>query len=417
MSKKKRFIFKIAFILDGIIVSLFIFMSINSILKSEELKLGNFHKDLAIYMEAISYDIGKRSNKYLVQIREKDEENKKVVYNHTTNISVSIFLNLYRSVAKAQNVYSSGKNFIQEYQKESIYPYIETNFKEQLRTADYAENEVKLNKNLLNLFARKQLENKIKERVGKEEGEFTIYIKDLTDKEVIEFGRFRKYPPASTFKVYTAILTLKNIEDGNLYWSSGVTLSKALWSPGPGTWFEKEDLGKVFSAQNLLWRMIVQSDNTAQSMLFALNGRANIENRLESELNLENTSLKEFHTTNRDMAYALENLYYRNYLNDYNSQYLLNLMINGYARDRIKAGLPSGVKAANKGGTLETSKHDVAIVFGNNTDYVLVVYSDDIIEQNAVNTIKDVSSLVWEYMENKQYEEKEEKVMENKSEN
>lgn len=271
--------------------------------------------------------------------------------------------------------------------------------KEQFLKGKELKVDLVLSKQIENIIFKTEFEKKIEERLNKEEGIHTVYIKDLKTKDVIEVGPIRKYPPASTFKMYTASLVLKDIQDGKLYWGSSATLSKGIWSAGPGTYFTEEDLGKSYTVESLLWRMIVQSDNTAQSMLFALLGRSNIEKRLVEDLELKETSLENFETSNRDMAFMLERIYNKEFLNENLSNHLMNLMIQGYARDRIKAGVPNGTKVANKGGTLPSSKHDVAIVFSEKQDYLLVIYTDEIIEAKAVQTIKDVSKMTWEYFE------------------
>ncbi len=249
----------------------------------------------------------------------------------------------------------------------------------------------------------RDLENQIQKRLAQEEGDFAVLVKDLKTQQVWKVGNFKQYPPASTFKVYTATLTLLSIERGDLYWGSSIILTKGLISPGPGSYFLEKNIGTAYTVENLLYRMIVLSDNTAQSMLFALLGRDKIEKRLESDLGLSNTSLENFETTNEDMASVFERHYRGEILSEYNTQYLISLLKQTLIRDRVRAGLPEGTVVANKGGTLDTSKHDVAIVYAPKTDYLIVVYTDNVDNEKAVTAIKNVSTIVWDYINSERY--------------
>ncbi|MBP3718576.1 MAG: N-acetylmuramoyl-L-alanine amidase [Eubacterium sp.] len=64
---------------------------------------------------------------------------------------------------------------------------------------------------------------------------------------------------------------------------------------------------------------------------------------------------------------------------------------------KIPAGLPSGVKVANKTGELEDVEHDVAIVYGEDSDYILCVLMSQLSSTSeGVEAIKKVSQKVYE---------------------
>lgn len=54
---------------------------------------------------------------------------------------------------------------------------------------------------------------------------------------------------------------------------------------------------------------------------------------------------------------------------------MLNLLLRQTRRWKIPSGLPSGVRVANKTGETSSVDHDMAIVFGKKTDYVICVFS------------------------------------------
>ncbi len=250
-----------------------------------------------------------------------------------------------------------------------------------------------------NIFLQ-ELESSIVEQVNSlSKGTMGVYYKNLRTEEIIEINSNVSFPPASTFKFYTALLTLLSIEKGDLSLSNSVTLSQALYVPY-GSVYTRANIGNSYTISNILYNMIAGSCNTGQSMLFARLKRENIDSRLLSDLGLKETSLKDFKTTPFEMAQTLEKLYEGNILSEEHRQLLIGLMNKSSTTDRIRAGLPKGTLVANKGGTLTGSKHDVAIVSSLNGDYILAIYTKDINESEAVGKIKDISKLVWEANDN-----------------
>ena len=71
------------------------------------------------------------------------------------------------------------------------------------------------------------------------------------------------------------------------------------------------------------------------------------------------------------------------------------LLLGQTRRTKIPAGVPSGVKVANKTGELAAVQNDVAIVFGTHP-YVLAVMSSDISSAVAPSQITELSRAVWD---------------------
>lgn len=227
-------------------------------------------------------------------------------------------------------------------------------------------------------------------------GTIGLYYKDLKTNEVININSNELFPPASTFKVYTALLALKSIEKGEFKINNSVTLSSGLYIPGSGTFYSQSDIGKSFSIQSIIEKMIKVSCNTAQSMLFARLGREKIENRLISDLGIGNTSLQKFYTTPQDMGVVFEKLYRYELLNQENTDYIINLLKQSSSHDRIRAGLPEGTISAIKGGTLAGTKNDVGIVYSVPGDYILSIYTKNAYEKEAVEKIQNLSKIIWD---------------------
>lgn len=75
-----------------------------------------------------------------------------------------------------------------------------------------------------------------------------------------------------------------------------------------------------------------------------------------------------------------------------------NLLLRQTRRWKIPAGIPSGIKVANKTGETSTVQHDMAIVYGKKTDYVICVFSSTGSESYAVPRIQSISRTVYQYL-------------------
>lgn len=198
--------------------------------------------------------------------------------------------------------------------------------------------------------------------------------------------------PASTYKIYVAYAVLHGIEQGTY------TLSQTL------------DDGHTI--QTDLSNMILNSDNSAARSLGFLVGWQNINSLLKSQgitaTNLYNyvppstQPVGDKHTTAADLATAVEKLYNGQLLNAANTQLLLGLMKQQHYRERIPAGVPSGVAVADKPGWLspadgvnEYVQNDAAIVYGPKSTYVLTIVTTG----NSTSALANLSKLIYNHLE------------------
>ena len=72
-------------------------------------------------------------------------------------------------------------------------------------------------------------------------------------------------------------------------------------------------------------------------------------------------------------------------------------------RQGIGLGLPDGVQFANKIGNLWTENDinfcDSAIVYGKNTDYILIIMDKDIDWVSGKQNLADLSKIVYSYLD------------------
>ena len=77
------------------------------------------------------------------------------------------------------------------------------------------------------------------------------------------------------------------------------------------------------------------------------------------------------------------------------SREMKNLLLRQTRRWKIPAGVPAGVRVANKTGETSSVQHDMAIVYGKKTDYIICVFSSTGNEGYAVPRIRNISRTVY----------------------
>ena len=63
---------------------------------------------------------------------------------------------------------------------------------------------------------------------------------------------------------------------------------------------------------------------------------------------------------------------------------------------KIPGGLGVDVRTANKTGETDEDQHDIAIVYGTKTTYILCVMSEN--ASNAIANIRNISRVVYNYL-------------------
>ena len=100
-------------------------------------------------------------------------------------------------------------------------------------------------------------------------------------------------------------------------------------------------------------------------------------------------------TSTRDCGSFLSQVYAGTLVSKNASERMMQLLLGQTRRTKIPAGVPSGVKVANKTGELAAVQNGVAIVFGTHP-YVLAVMSNDISSAVAPSQITELSRAVWD---------------------
>lgn len=239
-----------------------------------------------------------------------------------------------------------------------------------------------------------------------------LVIEDFRMKSRIVYNENKSFPSASLVKVPIMLACFYADEKKKINLKDSLILKSAQKVSGSGILKEIPG-GTSLTVEELVDLMITQSDNTACNMLIDLLGFDYINNFFQS-LGLKDTNLSrrmmqfavrkkgvENYTTARDMAFCLEIIYHKKFLNRKISQKSLSLLKRQEVNDRIPAGLPPSVVVAHKTGLERKICHDAGIVFTPQGDFLICVLTKGAKNTKAAKRfIAQVALDVYEYAQN-----------------
>jgi beta-lactamase class A len=256
-------------------------------------------------------------------------------------------------------------------------------------------------------FNMDSLQTALESLISGYEGEWSIYVKDLDNQEELVINN-RQMASASLIK---AFVMAKTYQDMDLVKQREGALVKA--DPTSDTVKQKVD--------TLLNNMITVSDNESFNELVRLQSEksdfldgAEHMNKYLAREGYEETLVQ--HTLSpssttptgigdnnltsvKDCGLLLERIYNGTCVSEEASEEMLNLLLNQQNSWKIPESLDEGIKVANKTGETDSSQHDIAIVYGEKTTYILCVMSENCPkEDDAIDYIRAISRMVYNYL-------------------
>jgi len=222
-------------------------------------------------------------------------------------------------------------------------------------------------------------------------GTWSVYVKDLKTDDFLSINPQKMYP-ASTIKLFAMAYAFELVKE--------------------------EKLANDAVLLELMTYMITESDNNCFNTLVSMFGGGDFLTGARA-LNtyLKNSGYKEtevHHTakpagvfitdggtntgTAKDCGLLLERIAKGKCVNNVLSAAMMNLMRGQTRRWKIPAALPPQAVVANKTGETDEVQHDVAVVSGPKTDYVICVFSTSS-DMSGINGIKAISKAVWDFLE------------------
>ena len=251
------------------------------------------------------------------------------------------------------------------------------------------------------------LKKTVKDFTEKLEGDWSIYVKDLKSGEKFSIND-KAMSSASLIKTFAMAASYDNMEE--IRENEGILLKA---DPASQTVADK-----LF---RLMENMVTYSDNESFNEMVRLqtdsnkfNSGARTINQYLREQGYKETAvlhtlapsntdpegLGSSNTTSvEDCGTLLEKIYRRECVSPEASDQMLSLLLNQDTRTKIPGGLKDSIQVANKTGENDKSQHDIGIVYGDKTDYILCVMSENAgKEAEAVSNIQRISAIVYYYL-------------------
>ncbi len=221
-------------------------------------------------------------------------------------------------------------------------------------------------------------------------GTWSVYVKDLKTGVVMNYNEC-KMSPASTIKLFCMASVYDQINSGKMEETASVsTLLKNMITISDNESFNElvrrqSSSGSFLSGASVINNYLKKNGYEDTEVHSALQPSST-----SSVSNGSNTS------SAKDCGLLLEQIYNGTCVSKSCSQKMLDLLLQQQRRSKIPAGLPAGVKVANKTGETSKVEHDTAIVYGEKTDYIICVFSSG--SSSAVSKIKAISQTVYQYL-------------------
>jgi len=216
------------------------------------------------------------------------------------------------------------------------------------------------------------------------EAKTSVYFRELNDGLWFSVGDTQQYIPASLRKVPLMIAILKQAERENglldrqvKFEQSSDDTSRQNFKPSQSLVF-----GNAYTVKDLIYRMIVYSDNNAFTIL------TKIVNPKELMRAYSNLRILDPQNTNSDNFLSVQTyesffrvLYNCSYLSREASDWALEILSKSEFKTGLVAGVPAGVKVAHKFGEKSGAEdgtvqlHDCGIIYYPNHPYMLCVMS------------------------------------------
>jgi len=240
---------------------------------------------------------------------------------------------------------------------------------------------------------------------GKQSGRIqsaSVYVKDMENDDWIEVNDTEGYYPGSLMKLAVLITYLKKSEDDKRILDKTLTLEKSVIAPGQTYKDEVIKPAIPYKISDLLYQMIVRSDNFATLLL---NRELDI-NDLNKLIHVLGLPKMDMHNANytitaKDYSKFMRILYNATYLNEENSQQALSMMSHSGFKKGLMRELPENVIVAHKFGETVSGNirelHESGIVYTGTHTYLITVMTKGLRVSDLADEISEISSKVYHY--------------------
>ncbi|MCL5025185.1 MAG: serine hydrolase [Chloroflexi bacterium] len=241
----------------------------------------------------------------------------------------------------------------------------------------------------------RELERRVRERLGDDVGDYGIMVKRLSDGRGVAINPDRVFYAASLFKLEVLYSVFKQRALGMLDFGELLTITpfEASYDLETLPW----EVGSQVSVADLLEAMVTFSDNTSAIVLYDRVGWARVDSDMR-ELGLQDSSVltEDLPTSARDMFVLMDAIASGEAVDRESSAEMIDLLSRQRINNRLPAMLPPETLVAHKTGEWDNATHDVGIVYAPSGPYVVALLSD---KPWDISTEAELSALVYEYFE------------------
>ena len=216
------------------------------------------------------------------------------------------------------------------------------------------------------------------------------------------------YAPASMLKVVIMIGYLKEADTDEAVLSNTYVYTADVSRASSGIPFEAPSslvVGKSYTVDDLVHRMIVDSDNGAMNLLLSHIDDAYL-SQVYSDLGLHGPLADgtQYTISAKDYSLFFRILYNSTYLSRENSEQALVLLSEASFQDGLVAGIPKGVPIAHKfgehingvGSTIDSIElHDCGYVYPSDAPYLICVMTKSKTLNESEKVISNISKMIY----------------------
>ncbi|MDQ5962918.1 MAG: beta-lactamase class [Patescibacteria group bacterium] len=247
------------------------------------------------------------------------------------------------------------------------------------------------------------LRQAMREYVSAQNGKVGVYFEYLPSGVSIGVNEKEEVPIASLSKVPIAMSIMKKIEQGKIKLETPLTIEKKHLDKKFGTLWKKGE-GTVLSVEEFIRYSLVESDNTANDILFdqlTTNEINAVYENFDIDVNTKDEVQK---ISPKSYSSIFRSLFLSSYLLEEHSSYILNTLTRTNFNDKIPAGIPPSVPVAHKIGVFQRLDNkqnvstDCGIVYVPKRQYILCVFVETSDEEEATTHIKYLSNMIYQYI-------------------
>ncbi len=248
------------------------------------------------------------------------------------------------------------------------------------------------------------------ERARDDVTELSLYLRDLNNGPWVGINLGREFYPASLYKV-PLLITYLELRDKrpNLFKEKIVVSKREEVDPSYYTNHSKLpplELNRTYSVEELLERLIIDSDNTAAFILATHITNEELTS-IYKNLTLDNPEKKggSAPMTARNYATFFRVLYNSSYIDKDASEYALSLLSKTNFDAGLVAGVPKDVVVSHKfgirsipsiDGTTLVQLHDCGIVYKSNHPYLICIMTQGKSVETLTNVIARISKTIYD---------------------